>query len=112
MRALTFLFVRRSLVCTHKEAPSDQPTHEPDLQRDLIRFKLFPIREEEQQVGDHADEGRGQQDEAHQAGAFPHAAHASHSSPVSLVKNCEVNTVGARASRGKSEIQERRVDPG
>lgn len=106
MRVQAFVFAHRLLVCTHKEAPSDQAPHEQDLHRDLIHFKLFPIWEEEQQVGDHADEGRGQQDEAHQAGAFSHAAHASRSSPVSLVKTCETNAVGTRASRGKSEIQE------
>ncbi|KAF3837130.1 hypothetical protein F7725_004594 [Dissostichus mawsoni] len=57
---------------THKEASSDEPPHEPDLQGDMIVVLSLPIGEEQQQVGDHADERCRQQDEAHQAGTFPH----------------------------------------
>lgn len=60
---------------THKQASTNQPPHEPDIQSNLLCLQLCPIGEEEQQVGDDGDEGRWQQDETRQASTFPSAAH-------------------------------------
>lgn len=60
---------------THEQASADQPPHEPDIEGDLLCLQLCPIGEEEQQVGNDGDKGRGQQDEARQASTFPSAAH-------------------------------------
>lgn len=47
---------------THKKASSEQPPHQPDLQRDLVGLHAHAAGEEQQQVGEHTNEGRGQQD--------------------------------------------------
>ena len=60
---------------TYEEPPSDQPPHEPDLQGDLAVFPRLCVGEEQQQVGHHADQRAGQQDEPHQASTFPRTAH-------------------------------------
>lgn len=66
-------YIHRSF--TYKEASSDEPSHEPDLEGDLIIFQFLPIGEEQQQVGDHADERGRQQNQAHQAGTLPRTTH-------------------------------------
>lgn len=94
------------MVSTHKEASSNQPPHEPDLEGDLVVVQALPIGEEQQQVGDHADEGRGQQDQAHQAGALPRTAH-SFSCFVSAASLSSPR--GSRGEEIKREVSESEI---
>ena len=41
----------------------------------MIIVQSLPVGEEQQQVGDHADERRRQQDQAHQTGTLPRTTH-------------------------------------
>ena len=77
-----------TVLITHKEASSDQPPHEPDLEGDLAVLQTLPIGEEQQQVGDHADEGGGQQDQAHQPSTLPSTAHGFTPLFLSLTAPC------------------------
>lgn len=60
---------------THNQASSEEPPHEPNLGGDLTGVQLLPVGEEKKQVGDDADEGWRQQDQAHQAGALSCTTH-------------------------------------
>lgn len=55
---------------SHHQAPTDEASHEPDLQAEVVGPGSLPVRHQQEGVGHDADQGKGDEGEPQEAGAL------------------------------------------
>lgn len=60
---------------SHHQASSDEASHEPDLQAEMVIIGSggLPIRHQQEDIGHDADQGEGDEGEPHEAGTLSRA---------------------------------------